>query len=100
VVYSDSLTAVSNERFRFTGHEGRQDTAERFRASILKVGSLPCDVLLTTHPSASGMDEKVKARPDGAPNDPFNAGACKALASHAERNSTSGSQRSARNSRG
>jgi hypothetical protein len=38
-------------------------------------------VLLTTHPSASGMDDKVKRRAQAGAADSFvNAAACKALA--------------------
>jgi metallo-beta-lactamase class B len=82
MAYVDSLTAVSNDDFRFTGNGTTPGLVDTFRASIRKVGTLPCDVVLTTHPSASGMDEKLAGRPaPGAPGDAFvNAGACKALA--------------------
>lgn len=84
VVYVDSLTAVSNDTFRFTGSGTTPGIMDSFRAAIRKVAALPCDVLLTTHPSASGMDTKLKARADGASSDPFvDAGACKALAEQA-----------------
>ena len=80
MAYVDSLTAVSNEGFKFTGDRTHPSLVDAFRNSLQTVSSLPCDVLLTTHPSASGMDEKVKLRAQGAA-DPFvNAGACKALA--------------------
>ena len=50
------------------------------------MAALPCDVVISTHPSATGMDDKVARRTKaglapGAPGDPFvDAGACKALA--------------------
>jgi metallo-beta-lactamase class B len=86
MVYVDSLTAVANDTFRFTGGNGRPSIVEGFRASLRKVAALPCDVVISTHPSATGMDDKLARRTKaglapGAPGDPFvDAGACKALA--------------------
>ncbi len=86
MVYVDSLTAVSKDGYRFTGGNGARAIADTFRATIERVGQLPCDVLISTHPSATGMDVKVAAREKGgmvpgAPGDPFvNAGSCRALA--------------------
>lgn len=89
MVYVDSLTAVSNDTFRFTGNGGGPGIVESFRASLRKVSALPCDVLISTHPSATAMDDKLKRRTEagiapGAAGDPFvDAGSCKALASTA-----------------
>lgn len=77
MAYVDSLTAVSNPGFRFTGDGTRPGIVDSFRRSIATVKGLPCDVLLTTHPSASGMDEKLKR---GAAEPLVDAGACRALA--------------------
>lgn len=56
VVYADSLTPVSDPNYRFTDHPG---AVEAFRASFAKVAALDCDILLTPHPSASGMVERL-----------------------------------------
>lgn len=91
VVYGDSLSAISNETYRYTGGSGQPDVVERFRASIARMASLPCDILVTTHPSASGFAEKLKGRVErgiapGAPGDPFiEPGACKAYAERASK---------------
>jgi metallo-beta-lactamase class B len=83
MVYVDSLTAVAKDGYRYTAMPGLVDS---FRATLGKVSSLPCDVLISTHPSATGMDDKVAGRAKaslapGASGDPFvDAGACKALA--------------------
>lgn len=83
MVYVDSLTAVSKEGFRYTDVPGRVDT---FRATLGKVGALPCDVVISTHPAATGMDDKVAGRQreglaPGAEGDPFvDPKACAALA--------------------
>ncbi len=83
MVYVDSLTAVSMDGYRYADAPGLVDT---FRATLRKVSALPCDILVSTHPAATGMDDKVARRRSenlapGAPGDPFvDAGACRALA--------------------
>ncbi|MEZ5420483.1 MAG: subclass B3 metallo-beta-lactamase [Vicinamibacterales bacterium] len=62
LVYADSISAVSNDGFRFTGGNGRPSIVESFRASITKFAALPCDIMISTHPAASNMDEKLKKR--------------------------------------
>jgi len=86
MVYADSISSISNDTFRFTGGNGRPSIVERFRASITKFGALPCDIMVSTHPVASNMDEKLKKRAAIKPGDadPFiEPGACKALAATA-----------------
>ena len=53
IVYADSLTAVSSPTFRFTGDGKRRSIVPSFRRSITTVGELPCDILVSTHPSAA-----------------------------------------------
>jgi metallo-beta-lactamase class B len=86
MVYVDSLTAVSKDGYRFTGSNGAPGIVGTFRDTLRKVSALPCDVLISTHPSATGMDEKLQARHQnslapGAAGDPFvDAGGCRSLA--------------------
>lgn len=51
IVYADSLNAVSAPEFRFSGGNGRPNIVPEFRRSIEKVAALPCDILITVHPS-------------------------------------------------
>ena len=71
VVYADSLNAVSTDDFRFTGGSGTPSLIETFRRSIDKVAALPCDIILSVHPSGTGMHEKVKQRQERPAADPF-----------------------------
>lgn len=52
IVYADSLTPKSNDKYRFSDHAAY---LAAYRASIAKVAALPCDILLSPHPSASHM---------------------------------------------
>jgi metallo-beta-lactamase class B len=68
IVYADSLNAVSSDDFRFTSIPSLIET---FRKSIDTIAALPCDIILSVHPSATGMDEKVKKRLERPAADPF-----------------------------
>lgn len=79
MVYADSLTAVSTDGFHFTGDASHPDISASFRASIAKLGALPCDVVVSTHPGFTDTFEKLAARTPGH-NTFVQAGGCKALA--------------------
>jgi metallo-beta-lactamase class B len=59
LVYADSLSPVSNEHYRFTDHPAY---LAAYRASIAKIAALDCDILLTPHPSASDMINRLAGR--------------------------------------
>jgi metallo-beta-lactamase class B len=72
VTYADSATAISADGYRFSDHRDRTDAV---REGLKRIGELPCDILVTPHPSASDFFARVSARkPLGNP------GACKAYA--------------------
>jgi metallo-beta-lactamase class B len=56
IVYADSLTPVSSDGYRFSDHP---EYVAAFRASLAKVAALKCDILLSPHPSASGMRDRL-----------------------------------------
>lgn len=71
VVYADSLTAVSAPGFRFTGGNGTASLVDTFRASIAKIAALPCDIMVSTHPSFSQLQEKLARRKTMPAADPM-----------------------------
>ena len=84
MVYADSLTAMSAPNYRFTDHPAY---VAGFRKAIATVSTLPCDILLTPHPDASGFWEKVarrKSPTDAAPL--IDPQACRDYAAVAEKN--------------
>jgi metallo-beta-lactamase class B len=84
VVYADSLTAVSDDDFRFTGDAEHPSRVESFRASIAAVAALPCDILLSPHPGFFQMEQKLTARDADSSTNPFiEPGACAAYAAAA-----------------
>ena len=84
IVYADSLNAVSDDEFRFTGGGGRPSIVDVFRKSIATVAALPCDIIISVHPSATNMAAKVKQRGASQAADPFVApDGCRAYAAGA-----------------
>jgi metallo-beta-lactamase class B len=87
MVYADSLTAVSTGDFRYLGDARRPDVSVAFRQSIAVVADLPCDLMLSTHPGASGLFERLERRGTSPSPDPLlDAGACRAYAERAAKN--------------
>jgi metallo-beta-lactamase class B len=58
IVYADSLTPVSSDGYKFTDH---REVVTAFNNSLVRVGSLQCDILLAPHPSASDMRSRLLA---------------------------------------
>ncbi|MEL7691212.1 subclass B3 metallo-beta-lactamase [Citromicrobium bathyomarinum] len=57
IAYVDSLSPVSADDYRFSDHPA---VVADFRRSIASVATLPCDLLVTPHPSSSGMLDRMK----------------------------------------
>src|SRR5207245_1113198 len=60
MVYADSITALTDGTYRYTDEAAHPGTLAGFRASVAKVAALPCDVLLTPHPGASQLWERLQ----------------------------------------
>lgn len=85
LVYSDSMTAVSADGFRFTDSRDYPTVVQDFGKSFAFLRSTPCDILLTSHPDASGLWQRLEGRERGVRPDPVvSPNACKELAERAE----------------
>jgi len=77
IVYADSMTAISRDNYRFSDHP---EYVAAFRNGLHKVAAVECDILLTPHPSASNMIQRM------AGNAPLaDANACRAYAAKREK---------------
>jgi metallo-beta-lactamase class B len=84
LVYSDSMTPVSAEGFRFSDSREYPDAVQDFEKSFAFLRAAPCDILLTSHPDASGLWQRLEGRQRGVRPDPVVApDACKELAGRA-----------------
>ena len=59
MVYADSLSAVSRDDYKFSAHP---EYLAAFRASIARVAASPCEILLTPHPTASNMRDRMTGK--------------------------------------
>ncbi|GGC14293.1 HARLDQ motif MBL-fold protein [Novosphingobium endophyticum] len=76
IAYADSATTISADGYRFTDHP---DRVARVHTGHARIAVLPCDVLVTPHPSASEFFARLSGK--GALVD---AGACRSYARSAE----------------
>ncbi len=59
IVYADSLSPISRDDYRFSDHPAY---VAAYRAGLAKLAAVECDILLTPHPSASNMVERLAGR--------------------------------------
>lgn len=59
IAYADSATMISADGYRFTDHP---DRVARVRAGLSGIAQLPCDVLVTPHPSASDFFSRLSGK--------------------------------------
>lgn len=84
LVYSDSMTPVSADGFRFSDSREYPTAVQDFEKSFAFLRAVPCDILLTSHPETSGLPQRLEGRRRGVRPDPMVApNACKELADRA-----------------
>lgn len=84
LVYADSMTPVSSDGFRFSDSREYPNAVQDFEKSFAFLRSTPCDILLTSHPDASGLWDRLAGRQRGVRPDPLvSPNACKELADRA-----------------
>jgi len=81
IVYADSLTAISDDEYRYSDEAAHPGYLAAFRQTLARVSALPCDILITPHPSASRLWSRIGP---GASEPLVDAGACRAYAQAAE----------------
>ena len=72
IAYADSNSTISSDGYRFSDNPRRIKQA---RYGLKRIAALPCDIMLTPHPSGSNLLERLSGR-----EALVDAGACKAYA--------------------
>lgn len=83
VVYADSQTPISAEGFRFTGDSPYRTGLRDFERGLATLERLRCDVLVTPHPAASQLWERVATRDAGKADALVDPSACRRYAASA-----------------
>lgn len=64
MVYADSLTAISDDVYRYSDDAAHPGYVAAFRETLARVAALECDILVTPHPSASQLWSRIGPRAD------------------------------------
>ena len=83
VVYADSQTPVSADGFYFTHSAAYPNAIADFERGFAALEQVPCDILITPHPDASALWQRVAARDAGNADALMQPGACRAFAAAA-----------------
>lgn len=59
LAYADSISAISAPTYRFAAHPAY---VARFRRALATVAALPCDLVITPHPSASNLFDRLAGK--------------------------------------
>ena len=65
LVYADSQTPISADGFRFTDSDAYPGVLADFEHGYATLEAIPCDILLTPHPGASSLGQRLAAGPEG-----------------------------------
>lgn len=84
VVYGDSLNAVSDDTFKYSGDKRYPNAAADMRASIETIASTPCDILISAHPDQSNLWSVIDEQGKGDRARLVDASACKRYAANAK----------------
>ena len=57
MVYADSLSPVSGDKYRFSDHP---EVLEQFESSFKALEAQRCEVIMTPHPETSNFFERIK----------------------------------------
>jgi metallo-beta-lactamase class B len=79
IVYADSINPIAAAPFKFSASSTYPAVLRDFERSFKTMETLPCDILVTVHPNAAQLWEKMAAREAGK-NPLLSSGACKAYA--------------------
>lgn len=77
IVYGDSLTAVSDDSFKYGGDPRYPNAAADIRASIAAIAAAPCDILISAHPERAGLMAIFDEHGKGDRSRLVDSGACK-----------------------
>jgi metallo-beta-lactamase class B len=83
LVYADSQTPISADDFYFTRSTTYPSAVADFEKGFAVLERLECDILLTPHPGASGLWERLASRDSGASSGLVDSEACRRYAATA-----------------
>lgn len=86
IVYGDSLNAVTDDSFKYSGDERYPKAAADMTASIAAIAAAPCDILISNHAERTGLWSVVDEQGKVDRAKLIDASACKRYADDATKN--------------
>lgn len=80
VVYGDSLNAISDDSFKYSGDERYPSASSDLRASIAAIAAAPCDILVAAHPDFTGLLTLIDPQGNGERAQLIDPSACQRYA--------------------
>lgn len=80
VVYGDSLNAISDDSFKYSGDTRYPNARSDMAASIAALAAAPCDILIAAHPDFTGLLTLIDAQGEGDRAQLIDSSACKRYA--------------------
>lgn len=80
VVYGDSLNAISDDSFKYSGDQRYPNASSDMRASIAAMSAAPCDILIAAHPDFTGLLTLIDERGNGDRAQLIDSSACERYA--------------------
>jgi metallo-beta-lactamase class B len=85
LLYADSQTPVSADSFFYTRSATYPNALTDFAHGLATLDALPCDLLLTPHPGASRLFERIASRDAGADSALINPALCRSFVNDARK---------------
>lgn len=76
VVYGDSLNAISDDSFKYSGDKRYPNASSDMAASIAAIGAAPCDILVAAHPDFTGLLTLIDQQGNGDRTQLIDSSAC------------------------
>jgi len=80
VVYGDSLNAISDDSFKYSGDPRYPGAGSDMSASIAAISAAPCDILVVAHPDFTGLLTVIDEQGKGDRSQLIDSSACKRYA--------------------
>ena len=80
MVYADSISAVSTDGFKFSNNNTDPNAVADFKKSFAFLDTVPCDILITPHPEAADLWERLERRSRRVPGSLVDNTRCRQLA--------------------
>ena len=84
VVYGDSLNAISDDSFKYSGDKRYPNAGSDMAASIAAISATPCDILIAAHPDFTGLLTLIDEQGNGDRAQLIDSSACKRYAAAAK----------------